>query len=277
MSNDLRRRLASASAVHAAKAVRGALPAFAASQDWVTTPSSAVLSANRAASELANTGMRILLIEDDQMIAKSLTTALRRDGMSVDWVGNCADGAEALAVGGHSMVLLDLGLAGGSGLELLKAGRANGNLTPVIIVTARDGVDDRIAGLDLGADDYVVKPFDPRELIARMRAVWRRRSGAASSLVESGDIRLDLATYELGYRGHTEALPAREFALIRALMERPGAILSRSQIEERLYGWGDDVESNAVDVLIYSIRKKFGKDIIRNVRGAGWMVLASSR
>jgi DNA-binding response OmpR family regulator len=221
--------------------------------------------------------MRILLIEDDQMIAKSLTTALRRDGMSVDWVGNCADGAEALAVGGHSMVLLDLGLAGGSGLELLKAGRANGNLTPVIIVTARDGVDDRIAGLDLGADDYVVKPFDPRELIARMRAVWRRRSGAASSLVESGDIRLDLATYVLAYRGHTEALPAREFALIRALMERPGAILSRSQIEERLYGWGDDVESNAVDVLIYSIRKKFGKDIIRNVRGAGWMVLASSR
>jgi len=211
------------------------------------------------------------------MIATSLTTALRRDGMSVDWVSNCVDGAEALAVGGHSMLLLDLGLAGGSGLELLKAGRANGALTPVIIVTARDGVDDRIVGLDLGADDYVVKPFDPRELIARMRAVWRRRSGAARSLMEAGDIRLDLATYELHYRGRAEALPAREFALVRALIERPGAILSRSQIEDKLYGWGDDVESNAVDVLIYSIRKRFGKDIIRNVRGAGWMVVASSR
>jgi len=221
--------------------------------------------------------MRILLIEDDQMIATSLTTALRRDGMSVDWVGNCADGAEALAVGGHSMVLLDLGLAGGSGLDLLKAGRAQGNLTPVIIVTARDRVEERIAGLDLGADDYVVKPFDPRELIARMRAVWRRRSGAAHSLIEAGEIRLDVATYELRYRGHTEVLPAREFALVRALIERPGAILSRSQIEDKLYGWGDDVESNAVDVLIYSIRKKFGKDIIRNVRGAGWMVLAGPR
>ena len=221
--------------------------------------------------------MRILLIEDDQMIATSLTTALRRDGMSVDWVGNCADGAEALAVGGHSMVLLDLGLAGGSGLDLLKAGRALGNLTPVIIVTARDRVEERIAGLDLGADDYVVKPFDPRELIARMRTVWRRRSGAARSLIEAGEIRLDVATYELRYRGHTEVLPAREFALVRALIERPGAILSRSQIEDKLYGWGDDVESNAVDVLIYSIRKKFGKDIIRNVRGAGWMVLAGPR
>jgi DNA-binding response OmpR family regulator len=221
--------------------------------------------------------MRILLIEDDRMIARSLETALRRDGMSVDWVWNCADGAEALAVGDHTMILLDLGLAGASGLDLLKAERARGNLTPVIIVTARDGVEDRIAGLDLGADDYVVKPFDPRELVARMRAVWRRRSGAANSQLEAGEIRLDLATHELHYRGQTEALPAREFALIRTLIERPGAILSRSQIETNLYGWGTDVESNAVDVLIYSIRKKFDKDIIRNVRGAGWMVLAGSR
>jgi two-component system OmpR family response regulator len=221
--------------------------------------------------------MRILLIEDDRMIARSLETALRRDGMSVDWVWNCADGAEALAVGDHTMILLDLGLAGASGLDLLKAERARGNLTPVIIVTAHDGVEDRIAGLDLGADDYVVKPFDPRELVARMRAVWRRRSGAANSQLEAGEIRLDLATHELHYRGQTEALPAREFALIRTLIERPGAILSRSQIETNLYGWGTDVESNAVDVLIYSIRKKFDKDIIRNVRGAGWMVLAGSR
>jgi DNA-binding response OmpR family regulator len=221
--------------------------------------------------------MRILLIEDDRMIARSLTIALGRDGMSVDWVSNCADGAEALAVGGHTMILLDLGLAGGSGLELLKAERSGGNLTPVIIVTARDGVDDRVAGLDLGADDYVAKPFDPRELIARMRAVWRRRSGAAVSQLEAGEVRLDLATHELRFRAQTEVLPAREFALVRTLIERPGAILSRSQIETRLYGWGTDVESNAVDVLIYSIRKKFGKDIIRNVRGAGWMVLSDRR
>ena len=217
--------------------------------------------------------MRILLIEDDRMIGTSLLAALGREGMSVDWVRNGADAAEALAVGGHILALLDLGLPDQSGLDLLISVRRHGNRVPVLIVTARDGLDERIAGLDLGADDYIVKPFETRELIARMRAVLRRHAGAAQSLLEAGDIQLDLASYELHYRGTTCGLTAREFALMRALVERPGTILSRAQIEERIYRWGDEVESNAVDVLIHSIRKKFDKDIIHNVRGAGWMVL----
>lgn len=215
--------------------------------------------------------MRILLVEDDEMIGRALSRALAREGMAIDWVRNGFDGAEALATGGHALVLLDLGLPGTSGLELLKAARLAGNSIPMLVVTARDGLDDRVNGLDLGADDYLVKPFETRELIARMRAVLRRRSGAAQSIVETAEIALDLATHEMTYRRATLVLSAREFALMRALLDRPGAILSRAQLEERLYGWGDEVESNAVDVLIHSIRKKFDKDIIRNVRGAGWM------
>ena len=217
--------------------------------------------------------MRVLLIEDDRMIGSSLSVALSREGMAVDWVRNGADGTEALAMGGHALVLLDLGLPDQSGLDLLRAARRAGNRVPVLVVTARDGLDDRVAGLDLGADDYIVKPFETRELISRMRAVLRRHGGAAQSVLQAGEIALDLATHELVYRKMTVVLPSREFALMRALVERPGVILSRSEIEERIYGWGDEVESNAVDVLIHSIRKKFDKDIIRNVRGAGWIVL----
>ena len=217
--------------------------------------------------------MRVLLIEDDRMIGKSLVTALSREGMVVDWVRNGPDGAEALANGGHVLVLLDLGLPGQSGLDLLKIARRAGNATPVLVVTARDGLDDRIKGLDLGADDYIVKPFETRELLARMRAVLRRHAGAARSLLLAGGIALDLASHEMSFAAAASVLPAREFALMQALVQRPGTILSRVQIEERIYGWGEEVESNAVDVLIHSIRRKFGKDIIRNVRGAGWMVL----
>jgi two-component system, OmpR family, response regulator len=144
---------------------------------------------------------------------------------------------------------------------------------PIIVITARDELDDRVAGLDLGADDYIAKPFAVRELVARMNAVLRRQSGLAQSIMEAGDMKLDLDTHELSYRGTQIVLPAREFALMRALMERPGTILSRAQLEERLYGWGEEVESNAVDVLIHSVRKKLGKEVIRNLRGAGWMVV----
>jgi len=217
--------------------------------------------------------MRVLLIEDDRMIGSSLSTALSREGMTVDWVRNGVDGAEALATGGHTLVLLDLGLPGQSGLDLLKAARNSGNRIPVLVVTARDGLDDRVAGLDIGADDYIVKPFETRELVARVRAVLRRQAGAAQSVLQTGEILLDLATHELTHRTKTAVLPAREFALMYALVERPSVILSRGQIEQRIYGWGEEVESNAVDVLIHSIRKKFDKDIVRNVRGAGWMVL----
>ena len=217
--------------------------------------------------------MRVLLIEDDRMIGKGLVTALGREGMVVDWVRTGNDGAEALANGGHALVLMDIGLPGRSGLDLLKSAREAGNRTPVLVVTARDGLDDRIKGLDLGADDYIVKPFETRELVARMRAVLRRHKGAAQSILQAGGLLLDLASHEVTFAATTSVLPAREFALMQALVERPGTILSRRQIEEQIYGWGEEVESNAVDVLIHSIRRKFGKDIIRNVRGAGWMVL----
>ena len=216
--------------------------------------------------------MRVLLIEDDKMIGQNLKAALAREGISVDWVRTASDGEEALANGGHGLVLLDLGLPGRSGIDLLKMARQAGNRTPVLIVTARDGLDDRVAGLDVGADDYIVNPFETRELLARMRAVLRRQAGAAQSLLVAGELALDLETHEVTYRGTTVLLPAREFALMQALAERPGAILSRARIEENIYGWGEEVESNAVDVLIHSIRKKFDKDIVRNVRGAGWMI-----
>src|ERR1700730_10120587 len=217
--------------------------------------------------------MRILLIEDDPMIGNSLAKALRDHGMSVDWITDGLDGEEALAAGEHTLVLLNLGLPGKQGLQLLKAVRPAGARVPIIIITARDEVDVRVAALNLGADDYLAKPFAVRELVARMNAVLRRQSGLAQSIMEAGHMTLDLDTHQLSYRGTQVVLPAREFALMRALMERPGTILSRAQLEERLYGWGDEVESNAVEVLIHSVRKKLDREVIRNVRGAGWMVV----
>lgn len=216
--------------------------------------------------------MRILLIEDDPMIGKGLCQAFQDAAMSVDWVRDGPAGSEALAVGEYALVLLDLGLPGMSGIDILRGARQAGNKTPVLVITARDELEDRVSGLDLGADDYLVKPFDLRELLARVRAVIRRHSGQADSIIRNGDIELDTASHELSYRGSTQLLSAREFAVMRALLERPGTILSRGQLEEKIYGWGEEVESNAVDVLIHYIRRKFDKDIINNVRGAGWSV-----
>src|SRR6185437_1119639 len=173
----------------------------------------------------------------------------------------------------HTLVLLDIGLPGMSGLDVLRDARRNRNALPILIITARDSVEDRIAGLDRGADDYIVKPFEFRELLARIRAVMRRLHSEAQSRIFSGEISLDLASHEAEYNHHKHLLSAREFSVLRVLMQRPGMILSRSQIEQQIYGWGEEVESNAVDVLIHSIRKRFDKDIIRNVRGAGWMVV----
>jgi DNA-binding response OmpR family regulator len=221
--------------------------------------------------------MRILLIEDDPMIGKGLVRGLGDQGLTVDWVRNGADGSAALANAEHALVLLDIGLPEMSGIDVLRTARTGGVSVPVLMITARDGLDDRIAGLDLGADDYIVKPFELRELLARMRAVLRRHNGQAQSLITSGEISLDLATHRAQYRDAEHMLTAREFALLQALMQRPGVILSRAQIEQRIYGWGEEVESNAIDVLIHEIRKKFGKDIIRNVRGAGWMVVKSDK
>jgi two-component system OmpR family response regulator len=216
--------------------------------------------------------MRILMVEDDLMIGRSLKQALQHQGMAVDWTTSGLDGHDAIRNGGYAAVLLDLSLPDLSGFEILRDLRSGEDRTPIIVVTARDSVDERIAGLDLGADDYIVKPFDIRELVARMRAVVRRRSGAAHPMLQTPSLSLNINTYELTYKDEVRVLSAREFGLMRALMERPGTILSRSQIEERIYGWSEEVESNAVDVLIHSLRKRFDKSIISNVRGAGWMV-----
>lgn len=216
--------------------------------------------------------MRVLLVEDDNMIGHSLRQALTENGLSVDWVRDGVLAQDALAQGSYSAVLLDLGLPRRSGLEVLRRARQDGNRTPMLVLTARDGLDDRVSGLDLGADDYLVKPFDLRELLARMRAIMRRAGGHAQSTIGTAQTQLDLATRQLVHEGTTVDLSAREFHLMHALLERPGAIVSRTQLEERIYGWGEEVTSNAVEVLIHGVRRKAGADVIRNVRGLGWRV-----
>jgi two-component system OmpR family response regulator len=219
--------------------------------------------------------MRILLVEDDLMIGEAVTVALKDAAYAVDWVRDGASAEGALEIGGHQAVLLDLGLPRRHGLEVLRWLRARNVSVPVIIITARDGVEDRIQGLDVGADDYIVKPFDVNELLARLRAVMRRRDGRATPVMTNGVVSLDPATRE-ARRGQTaHVLSAREFALLEALLARPGAILTRDELEDRIYGWNEEVESNAVDFLIHGIRKKLGADVVKNVRGAGWFVSKS--
>ena len=179
-------------------------------------------------------------------------------------------GDAALRTEPYALLLLDLGLPRKSGLDWLRELRRRGDPTPVLVVTARDAVADRIAGLDSGADDYLVKPFDLEELAARVRAVLRRRAGRAEPLLQHGDLTLDPATRQASFNGQPVTLSAREYALLAALLERPGAILSRAQLEQRLYGWGEEIESNAVEVHIHHLRKKLGADAIRNVRGLGY-------
>lgn len=216
--------------------------------------------------------MRILLVEDDNMIGQGLHQALTENGLSVDWVRDGVLAQDALAQGGYTAVLLDLGLPRRSGFEILRRAREDGDRTPMLVLTARDGLDDRVAGLDLGADDYLVKPFELRELLARMRAIVRRFGGHAQSTIGTPQTQLDLSTREITHGGTSMVLSAMEFRLMHALLERPGAILSRAQIEERIYGWGEEVSSNAVEVLIHGVRRKLGTDVIRNVRGLGWRV-----
>jgi two-component system OmpR family response regulator/two-component system response regulator QseB len=219
--------------------------------------------------------MRVLLLEDDEMIGQSLKDALVGQGWSVDWVKDGLLGQSALADGDYACVLLDLGLPKRDGAEVLRKARSAGDSTPVLVLTARDGLDDRVSGLDLGADDYLVKPYELRELLARMRAVIRRRDGSAHSVIGNGLVQLDITTREVLVQGERSQLSAREFALLHALLERPGAILSRDQLESRIYGWGEEVTSNAVDVLIHGMRRKLGPEAIRNVRGLGWRVANS--
>ncbi|MET0351697.1 MAG: response regulator [Rhizobacter sp.] len=218
--------------------------------------------------------MRALLVEDDGMIGAGLREALGAAGWSVDWVREGRRAQGALDDGGYACVLLDLGLPDGDGLAVLRQARQRGDTTPVLVLTARDGLEDRIEGLDAGADDYLLKPFEVPELLARMRAVVRRRAGVADSTLGTATLQLDLLTREAVRGERRDALTAREFALLRALLERPGAILSRDQLEHRIYGWGEEVASNAVDVLIHGMRRKLGAEAIRNVRGLGWRVPA---
>ena len=220
--------------------------------------------------------MRLLLVEDDRMIGETLRAALRQDGQAVDWVRDAVAARSTLASERFDVVLLDLGLPQGDGLDVLREMRARHDATPVLVLTARDGVGDRVAGLDAGADDYIVKPFELEELNARMRAVLRRHSGRAQPLLVHGGVSLDPATHQVHKEGVPVLLSAREFAVLEALMARPGALLSRAQLEDRLYGWGEEIESNAVSVYIHQLRRKLGADFIRNVRGVGYFVGAGA-
>src|SRR6516165_6653905 len=216
--------------------------------------------------------MRVLLAEDDAMIGASVRHGLRQDGFTVDWVSDGRAAELALADRVHDALVLDIGLPKRTGLEVLQAMRRRGDARPVLILTARDAVADRVAGLDAGADDYMVKPFELGELAARLRALLRRSAGRAAPVLVHGELTLDPATREARRNGEPVALSAREFALLEALLARPGAILSRAQLEEKLYGWSESVESNAVEVYIHALRRKLGTGFIRNVRGVGWMV-----
>ncbi len=206
------------------------------------------------------------------MIGEAIRAGLKRDGFTVDWVHEANAAAAALRTEPYELLLLDLGLPGVSGLELLKNQRARGGSLPVLIITARDAVADRVAGLDAGADDYLVKPFDLDELAARIRALLRRRAGSGAPLLTHFGVELDPAAHRVRHDGVEVALSPREFALLQLLMERPGTIQSRTRIEERLYGFGEEVESNAVEVHIHGLRRKLGAQFILTVRGVGYRV-----
>ncbi len=216
--------------------------------------------------------MRVLLVEDDPMIGQGLQTAVRQGGFAVDWMrdGEAADAA--LAAAKFDLLLLDLGLPKRDGLELLRQLRRRGDHTPAIILTARDDIRNRIAGLDSGADDYIVKPFDLDEVMARMRSVLRRAAGRGDPCIQHGDLRLDPVTRTVERGGVPVSLSAHEYSVLEALLQRPGAVLSRTQLEDRLYGWDEPIGSNAVEVYVHGLRRKLGSDAIRTLRGVGYFV-----
>ena len=218
--------------------------------------------------------MRILLVEDDKMIAEAVSNGLKTARYAVDWVNNGNTAEQALNSQQYDLVLLDLGLPGQDGLQVLKHLRQDKNNTPVLIVTARDDLDSRLAGLDGGADDYIIKPFDLSELLARIRAVLRRQSGQSTPLLSNGTITLNPTNYQVTLADQLTPieLSNKEFAILQALMTRPGILHSRADLEDKIYAWGDEVESNAIDFLIHALRKKIGKEHIKNVRGVGWLV-----
>jgi DNA-binding response OmpR family regulator len=216
--------------------------------------------------------MRLLLVEDDRMIGESVCDGLSQEGHAVDWVRDGVAAETALSAQPYGAVLLDLGLPRRDGLEVLRRLRALRNDVPVLVITARDAVSDRVKGLDAGADDYLVKPFDLDELGARVRALSRRAGGRAAPVLEHGPVTLEPATRKVKVYGRPVSLSGREYALLEALTERPGIVLTRAQLEERLYGWQDEVGSTAVEVHIHNLRRKLGPEVIRSERGVGYTI-----
>jgi two-component system OmpR family response regulator/two-component system response regulator QseB len=216
--------------------------------------------------------MRILVAEDDALLGDALQSGLRQRGFDADWVRDGVAADLALAGEAYAAVVLDLGLPRRDGMTVLAAQRAKGNTVPVLVLTARDGVDDRIKGLDTGADDYVVKPVDLDELAARLRALVRRSHGEPSGVIEIGALAIDPAARTVRFRGVHVALKPREFNLLHEFALSAGRVLTREQIEQRLYSWGEEVESNAVDVHIHHLRRKLAPEVIRTVRGVGYLL-----
>ena len=214
--------------------------------------------------------MRLLLVEDDEMIAETVLEALRRAGYAVDWAHDGRSAALSLDNGVYDLVLLDLGLPGRDGIGVLNDYRARGGAAAVLVLTARDAIEDRIRGLDAGADDYLVKPFDLDEMAARVRALLRRRVDHRQAVYAHGDLRLDPASHEVTKRGEPLRLLPREFALLQALLEAPSRVFTRAQLEEKLYGWGEEIGSNAIEVHVHGLRRKLGAQEIVTVRGVGY-------
>ena len=216
--------------------------------------------------------MRILLVEDDRLLGDGIQRGLRQEGYNVDWIQDGLEAEAALGVESYDLVVLDLTLPRRSGLDILREQRRRNNQIPVLILTARDSVSDRIAGLDSGADDYVIKPFDLDELAARIRSLLRRSQGRANPLIEHGQLLIDPAAHTVTWQGQFLDLPPKEFILLQLLLENAGRVLTRSRLESALYGWNTDIESNAVEVHIHHLRKKLDRDLIRTVRGVGYLI-----
>lgn len=216
--------------------------------------------------------MRVLLVEDDRLLGSAVQAGLAQSGYDVDWVYDGIAADQALAMEGQDLLVLDLGLPRKDGLSVLRDLRQRGSELPVLILTARDAIEDRVQGLDLGADDYLVKPFDLEELTARLRAIGRRRAGRASPLIRHGALTFDPAARSLSFEGEEVNLHPKEIAILEALLESRGRALSRERLEQLLYGWGEGAESNTVEVHVHHLRKKLGKELIRTIRGVGYMI-----
>jgi two-component system OmpR family response regulator/two-component system response regulator QseB len=216
--------------------------------------------------------MRILVVEDDSLLGDAIQAGLEELGDAVDWVRDGVAAEQALDTAPYAAIVLDLGLPRCTGLEVLQRLRARGSQLPVLILTARDTVEDRIRGLDAGADDYLIKPFDLGELAARLRALIRRAAGQAAPVLKLGAVELDPAGHRVTYQGNPVELSTREFALLHALMGSAGRVLTRGQLEEQLYAWGEEVESNAIEVHVHRLRRKLAPELIQTVRGVGYMM-----